>query len=82
MGCVNNIVDKFGHQRVNQEVTLLRGLPRVGFKLTPNGQYNVRGKVLSNVAKPTNGSDAATKEYVLRKFKKLGFKYLNRLILL
>ena len=61
MGRVNNKIDKFDRQIVNQEFTLQRGLPGVGFKLTPDGQYDVRGKVLSNVAKPTNGSDAATR---------------------
>ena len=83
MGRVNNTFDKFGRQRVNQEVTLLCGLPGVGFKLTPDGQYDVRGKVLSNVAKPTNGSDAATKEYVLKESQEVRFqiyKLINTVI--
>jgi hypothetical protein len=84
MGRVNNTIDKFGRQRVNQGVHILRGLPGVGFKLTPDGTtYDVEGKVLSNVAKPTNGSDAATKEFVLKETQEVRLqisKSLNTVI--
>lgn len=65
MGRVNNTIDKFGRQKVNTEVQLLRGSPGVGFKHTSDGQYDIEGKSLRNVAKPVNDDDAATRRYVL-----------------
>jgi hypothetical protein len=67
MSRVNNTIDKFGRQnRQNYRVQILRGPPGTGFKLTADGQYDIDGKSLTNVAEPTNSKDAATKEYVLR----------------
>ena len=41
-----------------------RGLPGVGFKLTDNGNFDIDGKQLTNVAAPVNGDDATNKNYV------------------
>ena len=41
-----------------------RGLPDVGFKLTDNGNFDIDGKRLTNVADPVNGDDATNKNYV------------------
>ena len=41
-----------------------RGLPGVGFKLTADGNFDINGKLLTNVAAPVNGNDATNKNYV------------------
>ena len=41
-----------------------RGLPGIGFKLTDDGNYDIDGKLLTNVAGPVNGYDATNKNYV------------------
>ena len=41
-----------------------RGLPGVGFELTDDGNYDIDGKRLTDVSKPVDGTDAATKAYV------------------
>ena len=41
-----------------------RGLPGVGFKLTDDGNFDINGKLLTNVAEPVNGDDATNKNYV------------------
>ena len=41
-----------------------RGLPGVGFKLTDDGSYDINGKRLTDLSKPVDGTDAATKAYV------------------
>ena len=41
-----------------------RGLPGVGFELTDDGNYDIDGKRLTNVAEPVDGKDASTKAYV------------------
>ena len=41
-----------------------RGLPGVGFNLTDDGNYDIDGKRLTNVAEPVDGKDATTKAYV------------------
>ena len=42
----------------------LQGAPGVGFNLTADGNYDMVGKKLTNVGKPTSNTDAATKKYV------------------
>ena len=42
----------------------LQGAPGVGFNLTADGNYDMVGKKLTNVANPTSNTDAATKKYV------------------
>jgi len=44
--------------------TSQRGLPGVGFKLTDDGNYDIDGKRLTNLAEPKDNSDASTKNYV------------------
>ena len=41
-----------------------RGLPGVGFKLTDDGNFDIDGKRLTNVADPVNGNEATKKNYV------------------
>ena len=41
-----------------------RGLPGIGFKLTADGNFDIDGKLLTNVAGPVNGDDATNKNYV------------------
>ena len=45
-------------------MTPQRGLPGVGFELTDDGNYDIDGKRLTDVAEPVNGKDATTKAYV------------------
>ena len=40
-----------------------KGQPGVGYKLTPDGNYNIDGKRLTNVGEPTGDNDATTKAY-------------------
>ena len=40
------------------------GRDGIGFKLTDDGNYDIDGKRLTNLAKPKDNSDAATKNYV------------------
>ena len=44
--------------------TPLRGLPGVGFSLTEDGNYDLKGKELKNVKEGTEKTDAVTKAYV------------------
>ena len=41
-----------------------QGLPGIGFKLTDDGDFDIDSKRLTDVGKPTESSDAATKAYV------------------
>ena len=45
-------------------ITPQRGLPGVGFQLTVDGNYDIDGKRLTDVAEPVDGKDATTKAYV------------------
>ena len=40
------------------------GIDGIGFKLTDKGNYDIDGKRLTDVSKPVDGTDAATKAYV------------------
>ena len=42
----------------------LQGAPGVGFNLTPDGNYDMSKRKLTNVGAPTGNTDAATKKYV------------------
>ena len=41
-----------------------KGDPGIGFKLTDDGNFDINGKLLTNVAGPVNGDDATNKTYV------------------
>ena len=41
-----------------------RGDPGIGFKLTDDGNFDINGKLLTNVAEPKDNTDASTKNYV------------------
>ena len=41
-----------------------RGLPGVGFELTDDGNYDMDGKRLTDLADPVNNKDVTTKAYV------------------
>ena len=71
MSRVNNTIDKFGRQKNNDRVRYLRGLPGIGFKFTSDGQYDMEGRALRNVASPKNENDAATQDFVLKEIDKL-----------
>lgn len=52
-------LDKFGRGNINSKKNeVIRGPPGTGFKLTSNGDYNVDGKLLSNVKNAMNNGDA------------------------
>ena len=53
--------DTFSHEKV---IEIVKGLPGVGFKLTDNGDYDMRNKKLRNVGSPQTNDDATTKSYV------------------
>ena len=40
------------------------GLPGIGFNLTDDGNYDLDGKRLTDVANPVDNGDATTKGYV------------------
>jgi len=40
------------------------GRDGIGFKLTDDGNYDIDGKRLTDLAKPNDNSDASTKNYV------------------
>ena len=42
----------------------IQGAPGVGFSVTADGNYDINGKRLTNVAAPNSNTDAATKKYV------------------
>ena len=44
--------------------TSQRGLPGFGFKLTDDGNYDIDGKRLTDLAEPKDNLDASTKNYV------------------
>ena len=52
------------HSHNNRFARGLQGAPGVGFNLTSDGNYDMSGKKLTNVGKPTVNTDAATKKYV------------------
>ena len=52
------------HSHNNPFARGLQGAPGVGFNLTSDGNYDMSGKKLTNVGKPTVNTDAATKKYV------------------
>ena len=43
----------------------------VGYKLTSDGNYDIDGKLLTNVSQPVDGRDAATKTYVESEISKV-----------
>ena len=48
-----------------------KGQAGVGYKLTSDGNYDIDGKLLTNVSQPVDGRDAATKTYVESKISKV-----------
>ena len=68
-----------------------QGAPGVGFNLTPDGNYDMVNKKLTNDGTPTSNADAATKKYVddnsgggtssnLRIDSKIDMKYRYRIL--
>lgn len=72
MSRVNNTIDKFGRHRTTVCDKVPRGVPGIGFKLTPDQHFDIQGKSLRNVAEPSNDNDVATKQYVLKQVYELG----------
>lgn len=55
-------VDKFGrHAGTNRGPV---GRTGIGFQLDENSNFDITHKRLTNISKPINDSDAATKQYV------------------
>ena len=48
-----------------------KGQAGVGYKLTSDGNYDIDGKLLTNVSQPVDGRDAATKTYVESEISKV-----------
>lgn len=71
MSRVNNTIDKFGRQRGFGKTQILRGPPGIGFKLNDDGQYNIEGKRLTNLAPPSSPNDAATIQSVRKEITTL-----------
>ena len=74
MGRVNNTIDKFGRHRVRDNVLCGCLVKSSGIRLNPNGQFDFEGKSLTKIAKPINGDDATTKEYVLMELQELAIE--------
>lgn len=73
----SNSIDKFGRQKTYGKSQFVRGPPGYGFKLTADGQYDIQGKSLENVAFPKNANDAATPEYVLNEIEQLRIQIIE-----
>ena len=58
----NSQNDHYGQFKVTERGP--EGPPGVGFQLTKSGNYDIDGKRLTDVSKPVDGTDAATKAYV------------------
>ena len=63
---VNKALDKFGRQKNIEKCRATRGPPGIGFMVNDDGQYDLGGKSLTNVATPKKYNDVATQEYVLQ----------------
>ena len=66
MDTVHNTIDKFGRRR-RQKLTTRRH-SCVGFKLSPDGSYDLQNKRLSNVEEPSGETDVVTRSYIDRIF--------------
>lgn len=73
----NGTVDKFGRQKINEKSKILRGPPGEGFRLSSNGNYDMQGRALENLASPKNFNDAATLEYVVSAVDQLRVQLIN-----
>lgn len=62
-------IDKFGRHRVCN--SSLHGVPGMGFKLTGDGNYDVGGKLLTNIALSKHDSDGANKEYLRKEIRRI-----------
>lgn len=71
MGSNNNTIDKFGRRKGVDDGGVQRGAPGIGFKLSSNGEFDMVGKRLINVAKPVNSNDATTKIFLTEEIRKL-----------
>lgn len=57
-------IDKFGRKRGSDDRLALRGAPGIGFRLAKDGNYDVGGKLLRNIALPKHESDAVNMNYL------------------
>jgi len=67
MGFINDIsnyTDHVGHLNLTKGAKGPPGRDGIGFKLTDDGNYDIDGKILTNLAEPKDNSDASTKNYV------------------
>ena len=54
----------FNEQNKHSFAKGIQGAPGIGFSLTADGNYDMNKKKLTNVAAPSDNTDAATKKYV------------------
>ena len=72
MSRIDNItIDKFGRRNKVGRTRLVSGPRGIGFRPTNDGQYDMQGKLLTNVALPQKNSDVATKKFVLSEIREL-----------
>lgn len=64
MTTIKNTIDKFGRRRGGDGRTVIRGPPGVGFKLTPDKQFDIQYKRLKNIGDPIDQTDGVTRMYV------------------
>lgn len=57
-------IDKFGRHAVSTSSTANIGKPPIGFHLTVNGDYDMKGKLVCNVGYAKNNTDAISKKYL------------------
>lgn len=60
-------VDVFGRTFIDDDKKLKKGPPGIGFQLTDDGNFNIDGKRLCNVAPPQDSNDAINLDF-LQKF--------------
>lgn len=63
-------VDKFGRHSAGNKSKNLRGPKGEGFAFTPDGNYDIKGKKLSNVADASDEKDAINNQILLHEIAK------------
>lgn len=57
-------IDKFGRHGVSMTSTVNIGKPAIGFHLTVDGDYDMKGKLVTNVGYAKSNTDAVSKKYL------------------
>lgn len=64
-------VDKFGRIKKHKSVGVVKGLPGIGFKLTAEGDYDVKSKRIRFLASPIDDEDATNLETIKKQIELL-----------